>query len=293
MSTSVSASKIPNKKIQKKSRKSDLLEDHLLVPVEQEVILPREAQSVQLDSERSVPAEPVTELSSSSEVNGATSNNASSSELGNSGSLLLAQNGSKENLGQLLSPFKSSLWTDLAEILNADTSSSGSGAEGLWGNQLGDSSKDVLLAQNTSKEDISTSSAGSGSAGVDVSTSTMAMVLGGLALLGAAAGGGGGGGGSSSSTSTSSTSSSSSSTTPVSAATSSGSLTDGYIANALVFRDVDNDAVWDHEVFVDNNNNGIYDTGDTFTDTNGDGLFTAGLRYYELIWSVYRPLRYR
>ena len=131
MSNSASASKIPNIKILKKSRKSDLLEDRLLVPVEQDVILPREAQSVQLDSERSVPAEPITELSSSSEVNGSSSNTASGSELGNSGSLLLAQNGSKEDLGQLLTPFKSSLWTDLAEILNADTSSSGSGSAGL------------------------------------------------------------------------------------------------------------------------------------------------------------------
>ena len=49
MSTNASASKIPNRKILKKSRKSDLLEDRLLVSVEQDVILPREAQSFQLD----------------------------------------------------------------------------------------------------------------------------------------------------------------------------------------------------------------------------------------------------
>jgi hypothetical protein len=69
MSTSASASKIPNKKILKKSRKSDLLEDRLLVPVEQDIILPLDTQNAQLDSGRSVSAEPVTESSSSSEAN--------------------------------------------------------------------------------------------------------------------------------------------------------------------------------------------------------------------------------
>jgi len=54
MSTSASASKIPNKKIQRKSRKSDLLEDRLLVPVEQDVILPREAQTVELEQDPSI-----------------------------------------------------------------------------------------------------------------------------------------------------------------------------------------------------------------------------------------------
>ena len=114
MSTGASAAKIPNIKILKKSRKSDLLEDRLLVPVEQDVSLPRDAQIVQLDRDTSVPAEPITESqSSSSETNlGASSNSTLGSELGNSGSLLLAQNGSKEDLGQLLTPFKSSLWTD-------------------------------------------------------------------------------------------------------------------------------------------------------------------------------------
>ena len=71
MSTIASASKIPNKKILKKSRKSDLLEDRLLVSVEQDVILPRDKQTVELDQNTSVSAEPVTESSSSSEVNGA------------------------------------------------------------------------------------------------------------------------------------------------------------------------------------------------------------------------------
>jgi len=61
---------------------------------------------------------------------------ASGSELDNSGSLLLAQNGSKESLGQLLSPFKSLLCKDLAEILNADKSLSGSDSKGLWDNKL-------------------------------------------------------------------------------------------------------------------------------------------------------------
>ena len=48
MSTSASASKIPNKKILKKSRKSDLLEDRLLVPVEQDVSLPFDKKIVEL-----------------------------------------------------------------------------------------------------------------------------------------------------------------------------------------------------------------------------------------------------
>ena len=148
MSTGASASKIPNKKILKKSRKFDSLEERLLVPVEQDVILPRDAQIVQLDQDPSISVVAVTESqSSSSEASGSSSNTASGFELGNSGSLLLAQNGSKEDLGQLLSSFKSSLWTDLSEILNADTSSSGTGSAGSWGNELwelGDSSPEYL-----------------------------------------------------------------------------------------------------------------------------------------------------
>ena len=56
---------------------------------------------------------------------------------------------------------------------------------------------------------------------------------------------------------------------------SSGSVVDGYIANAVVFRDNNNNNVWDHEAFVDSNNNGLRDAGENFTDTNNDGLFTA------------------
>ncbi|WP_022684134.1 Ig-like domain-containing protein [Sphingobium bisphenolivorans] len=56
---------------------------------------------------------------------------------------------------------------------------------------------------------------------------------------------------------------------------SSGQAIDGYIANALVFRDADNDGVWDHEAFTDSNNNGLRDAGETFVDANGDGQFTA------------------
>jgi hypothetical protein len=47
MSTSASASKIPNIKILKKSRKSDLLEDRLLLLVEQDVVVPRDKQTVE------------------------------------------------------------------------------------------------------------------------------------------------------------------------------------------------------------------------------------------------------
>ncbi|WP_336951649.1 Ig-like domain-containing protein [Sphingobium aromaticivastans] len=55
----------------------------------------------------------------------------------------------------------------------------------------------------------------------------------------------------------------------------SGSAIDGYIANALVFRDADGDGVWDHESFTDSNNNGVRDAGEAFVDANGDGQFTA------------------
>ena len=55
----------------------------------------------------------------------------------------------------------------------------------------------------------------------------------------------------------------------------SGQAIDGYIANALVFRDADNDGVWDHESFTDSNNNGLRDAGESFVDANGDGQFTA------------------
>ena len=75
MSTSASASKIPNKKILKKSRKSDLLEDRLLVLVEQDVSLPRDAQIVQLEQDPSISVVATTESSSSSEANLGTSSN--------------------------------------------------------------------------------------------------------------------------------------------------------------------------------------------------------------------------
>ncbi|MFT4055048.1 MAG: Ig-like domain-containing protein [Novosphingobium sp.] len=55
----------------------------------------------------------------------------------------------------------------------------------------------------------------------------------------------------------------------------SGQVVDGYLANALVFRDADGDGVWDHESFTDTNNNGVRDAGEAFVDANGDGLFTA------------------
>ena len=56
---------------------------------------------------------------------------------------------------------------------------------------------------------------------------------------------------------------------------SAGQAIDGYIANALVFRDVDNDGTWDHESFTDANNNGLYDQGESFVDADGNGAFTA------------------
>ncbi|MET0241742.1 MAG: Ig-like domain-containing protein [Sphingobium sp.] len=55
----------------------------------------------------------------------------------------------------------------------------------------------------------------------------------------------------------------------------SGQVVDGYLANALVFRDTDGDGVWDREVFTDANNNGVRDAGEAFVDANGDGQFTA------------------
>ena len=101
----------------------------------------------------------------------------------------------------------------------------------------------------------------------EIGGANLALLGGGGLVLAAAGGGGGGGGGSSSSPSSSS---------PVSAvANSSGSIADGYISNALVFRDVNNNAIWDRETFTDVNNNGIYDTGETFVDANADGFFTA------------------
>lgn len=55
----------------------------------------------------------------------------------------------------------------------------------------------------------------------------------------------------------------------------SGQVVDGYLANALVYRDADGDGTWDHESFTDSNNNGLRDAGEAFVDGNGDGLFTA------------------
>ena len=151
----------------------------------------------------------------------------------------------------------------IAQALSSAIESSRGGGSSVGSTESysasGDYGNSWSLAQNTPKEPSPSSSIASAS-GIEVSNSTLAMVLGGLALAGLAVGGGGGGSSSSSSSTSSGT---------------SGAMADGYIANALVFRDVDNDAVWDHEVFVDNNNNGIYDTGDTYTDANGDGLFTA------------------
>ena len=56
---------------------------------------------------------------------------------------------------------------------------------------------------------------------------------------------------------------------------SSGAAVDGYIANALVFRDVDSDGVWDREAFTDTNDDGVWTPGEAFVDANGDGQFTA------------------
>lgn len=56
---------------------------------------------------------------------------------------------------------------------------------------------------------------------------------------------------------------------------SGGSAVDGYIAYALVFRDANNNGVWDRENFTDTNNNGLRDSGEAFVDLNGDGLWTA------------------
>lgn len=54
-----------------------------------------------------------------------------------------------------------------------------------------------------------------------------------------------------------------------------GTVIDGYIANALVFRDSNNNNVWDHEPFVDANGNGLFDTGESFTDEDGSGSFNS------------------
>lgn len=58
-----------------------------------------------------------------------------------------------------------------------------------------------------------------------------------------------------------------------------GQAIDGYVANALVFRDGSNgfaaDGIWNHEAFTDANNNGLRDAGEAFVDANGDGVFNA------------------
>lgn len=56
---------------------------------------------------------------------------------------------------------------------------------------------------------------------------------------------------------------------------SSGAGIDGYIADALVFRDSDGNGVWTHEHFTDADNDGLYAVGEIFVDANGDGKFTA------------------
>ncbi len=53
----------------------------------------------------------------------------------------------------------------------------------------------------------------------------------------------------------------------------SGAALDGYIADALVFRDNDGDGVWDHEAFTDVNGNGRFDAGDV--DANNDGVLSG------------------
>ena len=54
-----------------------------------------------------------------------------------------------------------------------------------------------------------------------------------------------------------------------------GSAIDGYIADALVFRDSNADGLWNHESFVDADGNGRFDVGESFVDADGDGAFTA------------------
>ena len=56
---------------------------------------------------------------------------------------------------------------------------------------------------------------------------------------------------------------------------SGGVVVDGYIANALVFRDVDTDGIWDREDFTDTNDDGVWTPGEAFVDANNDGVFTA------------------
>jgi len=53
----------------------------------------------------------------------------------------------------------------------------------------------------------------------------------------------------------------------------SGAAVDGYIANALLFRDTNGNGLWDHEAFVDVNGNGIFDAGDI--DADGDGVLSG------------------
>lgn len=53
----------------------------------------------------------------------------------------------------------------------------------------------------------------------------------------------------------------------------SGAAVDGYIANALLFRDSNGNGVWDHEAFTDGNGNGVFDAGDT--DADGDGVLSG------------------
>ena len=55
----------------------------------------------------------------------------------------------------------------------------------------------------------------------------------------------------------------------------SGIVADGYISNALVFSDANDNQIWDHEQFTDANDNGIFDIGEAFIDADSDGLFTA------------------
>ncbi|MBB3927098.1 hypothetical protein GGR43_002821 [Sphingobium jiangsuense] len=55
----------------------------------------------------------------------------------------------------------------------------------------------------------------------------------------------------------------------------SGQAIDGYIANALVFRDSNDNGEWDHESFTDANGNGLYDEGEDYQDLDGNGRFTA------------------
>jgi hypothetical protein len=137
---------------------------------------------------------------------------------------------------------------------------------------------DLLAAAPTEAGAAGSGSAGAGAAAGEAGAATGAgaaaggaaaagtgvgigAVAAGAAGLAAVAGAGGGGG--------------TAAAVAVAAKTAAGVAVDGYLSNAVVFRDANNNKIWDHEAFVDTNNNGVWDTGETFTDTNANGSWTA------------------